>query len=479
MGVKVFFRESTLHVPGVTPLPFNVDAELIAPYPLPNLCVSGPLATRTVGLWVIEGDRLTVMVCPELGGRIVGWEEDGKVRLAVPDAVNLIQGGAQGLLWPFGLEFLPAGSDAGSLGPVTVTPHEGGEAPGLVLSGRSDAGTHLWQLALFLSPDSTSLGLELVLYHAGGSYGSVRPGVRTGSAFCVESAGGVSVEDGVWWFPSVPTRPGQVVRFTGVLQPGQGVGREHGQVGQDWRASHEGSAAQRLGGALAAFARDEYPSLPWECANDPALAGCLWGLAAKVAARQGDWQGVLSHVESALETDSRDPRLWWLRAVAARKLGLDDPDAMPNAHYLWPSDPLLKAEAVLGSPHAEGRDAHPIVLGMESDTLGMVEVAAQLCSLHMDEDLHRWVDECLRVRELAILRYLRGYAFLSRSRFHAQAAEEVRLAARRLVEPPFPFRPVEALALGALHRRFPQDARLGTWCALCAWGTAGRDGAVP
>jgi hypothetical protein len=173
-----------------------------------------------------------------------------------------------------------------------------------------------------------------------------------------------------------------------------------------------------------------------------------------------DWSRAVELVDAALEFNARDHRLWWMRSVAARKMQADDGGALANAIYLWSEDPLLKAESVVTSDPSETGGPHPMVERLKGDPMAMVEAAVQFCRLRLDDELSRWVHECLKVREVPMLRYLLGYALLSRSRFEAQAAEHVVLAGRQPLAPPFPARPFERLVLTTLAQRFKTDKRL-------------------
>ena len=486
MSVQVFPQEAVVAAPEVTPVLFDTEAERSTSYPLPSLQKSGPTEDRSVGLVVIANDRIRVTLCPDFGGRIVAWEDltSGQAQIGMPSLVDLVDGGDQGLEWRHGIVWLPYGARLADLGPVHTeirTPEDEGDTGGVVLSGASPSGAILWRLALALSPASDSLTLEGHVYHAAYSSLRLQSGLR------VWNAPGLHVNSCQafrWYeddcaraalFPgfNAPARTGSMLRWQASIGPVMNPRKAsaHSRIADAWADPQPGTVEADVATAIAAFGRDEEPDLPPEAESIPGLAGCLWGLRAMISARNQAWPDVIDACDHALETDARDQRLWWLRAVANRMLGgeTDGPE-LPNAHYLWPSDPLLRAEGVLAAEVPEGRDPHPLLKSIKGDPGAMVDVAAHLCLLHLDVDLSRWVDECSRVQEVASLRYLLAYALLTRSRFEMQAAEYVVLAGRLPLAPPFPSRPIERVAIAALAKRFPNDKRLATLGGLMDWG---------
>jgi tetratricopeptide (TPR) repeat protein len=188
-----------------------------------------------------------------------------------------------------------------------------------------------------------------------------------------------------------------------------------------------------------------------------ALAENLRGLD---ALKQGAFAEADSAFEQSLLYNAEDHLLWWYKA-AARRHGLDEQGPeLPNAHYLAPLEPALKAEAFLGQP-----------LGHESPLLDtfkriphhFVEVACLLMEAGLSTDAARWLDESLRHVDLPMLRYLYAFALLEGAKLPAEAVAHVQKAENAPFGPPFPFRPVEFRALKALASRFTQYPRLQTY----------------
>ena len=177
-------------------------------------------------------------------------------------------------------------------------------------------------------------------------------------------------------------------------------------------------------------------------------------------------------LESALLYNADDPLNWWTKAMA-RRLAEDQEEGpeLPNAHFLAPLEPVLRAEAFLAQPAAQGREPNPLVAPLAERPEALVEVACLLLEIGARAEASRWIDEALRHREVAMLRLLAAWSFLRGSRMEAEAAALVAAAGRLPFDPPYPWREIERRALAELAERFPGDARLEEYRAL--------SGAVP
>jgi tetratricopeptide (TPR) repeat protein len=182
------------------------------------------------------------------------------------------------------------------------------------------------------------------------------------------------------------------------------------------------------------------------------------------ALRRGDWPAADLAFEQALMFNADDPLLWWDKALARRlattgeEEETDRPELL-NAHYLAPLEPALRAEAFLAQPMTMGKEPNPLLAPLEENPEEFVEVACLLIERGRLDQASRWIDEALRHRDLAILRLLMAYCLLQGTRLDAEAAEHL-AAASRVAGAPYPWRPVERVALQALHQRFPQDAHV-------------------
>ncbi|ARU42222.1 hypothetical protein CCB80_14145 [Armatimonadetes bacterium Uphvl-Ar1] len=154
---------------------------------------------------------------------------------------------------------------------------------------------------------------------------------------------------------------------------------------------------------------------------------------------------------------------WWLKASLRREHGQEPQDSdieLPNAHYLAPLEPLLKAEAFLNTPQAAGKEPNPLLASIAAQP----EIASGVVGTYLQNRLllgmARLADELLRHQENAIIRLLLAYALLNRPGMEATAAEHVAFAEKEPWLPPFPSRKIEVSAVATLSNRFPQADRL-------------------
>ena len=185
------------------------------------------------------------------------------------------------------------------------------------------------------------------------------------------------------------------------------------------------------------------------------------------ALARGDHAEADEHLENALLYNGDDPLNWWTKAMARRLAGTEDEGPeLPNAHYLAPLEPALRAEAFLAQSQNQGREPNPVVAPLADRPESLVEVACLLLEIGTLTEASRWIDEALRHRDLAMLRYLYAWSLLEGSRMEAEAASQVAAAGCLPFEPPYPWREIERRALGELQARFPGDARLGEYLGL-------------
>lgn len=193
-------------------------------------------------------------------------------------------------------------------------------------------------------------------------------------------------------------------------------------------------------------------------------------LRAMSAVRIGDFEEGRRLLDDSLNSNAEDHLVWLLRAIVARKLG-EETDDLLNAHYLAPLEPLLRMESFLAQNH-QTKEASPLVAPLAESPDALVGGACFLYELGLWDELSRWIDECLRHREIPMLRYFLADALLASSPMSVDAANHIARAAQAPINPPYPWRPVEGFVLRRLHARFPQDTRLSDLVGLVA--AAGR-----
>ena len=162
------------------------------------------------------------------------------------------------------------------------------------------------------------------------------------------------------------------------------------------------------------------------------------------------------HYEQALLFNGDDALAWCEKAVAANQEPDEESAELLNAHFISPLEPLLRAAQFLAQGHQAEKS--PIVAPLAAEPEEFIEVACLLLEANLFEEASRWIDEALRHVDLAMLRYLRAYMLISRSKLAIEAAEEMRRAAALSGRPPLPWRGMEIVALKAVAATFPEDA---------------------
>jgi tetratricopeptide (TPR) repeat protein len=190
------------------------------------------------------------------------------------------------------------------------------------------------------------------------------------------------------------------------------------------------------------------------------LAHTLLGLKALSESRFND---AGADFEQALNFNAEDPLLWWAKAVASRLSDLDNQEELLNAHYLAPLEPALRAESFLSQPISLDPEPNRLLAPLEENPEEFIEVACLLIEAGLFDQASRWLDEAIRHRDLPMLRYLTAYCLLAKTRLVAEASEQVRIASKSPVGPPFPFRDVERTAIHTLRDAFPTDANLAVF----------------
>jgi tetratricopeptide (TPR) repeat protein len=186
------------------------------------------------------------------------------------------------------------------------------------------------------------------------------------------------------------------------------------------------------------------------------------------AASEGRYHDAHRDIEQALLFDAEDHLAWWSQAVLARLMGSDEEEAgvLLNAHYLAPLEPALRAESFLSQSAMMGKEPSSILRPLAESPEQFVEVACLLLDMGLYDQATRWIDEALRHGDLAMLRYLQAFAYLSASRMSVDAAEQVAAAGRLPFGPPLPWRDIEGVALRFLRDRFSADSTLASYLEL-------------
>lgn len=173
--------------------------------------------------------------------------------------------------------------------------------------------------------------------------------------------------------------------------------------------------------------------------------------------KERDFQAANEEFEQALLFNAEDHLTWWIKAVTERLLGNAEEERpeLLNAHYLAPLEPALRAEGYLSSP-SHAKEPSAVLRPLEETPDAFVEIACLLLEANLPDEATKWMDEALRHADLPMLRYLQAYAYLEGSRMSVEAADQVAMARRKPMTPPYPWRAIERRAMAALTERFPE-----------------------
>ncbi len=502
--------ESTclVNLPAVEAVPIDVGSA----YPFPRLEVrDGPTAPVEVRVIVLQNGFLRVGILPDFGGRLILPFED-RLELTIEP------GGRRGARMVGGIEFSLDGRERlNAMGPVDVRLFEDDDEPAVLLGELSSGEGISWYMRVSLPLNRAAVKVEVkefnrerlpCPYRAGflapeGVWVAGEPGVLIGSFRHAKVESLAPRQTDSWTCDLVPTSlrgtigsspsalaswdgsslkihpladmpahkvlllsegkslettadlaVGQVATFDLAGLPVEGVAIM-GPEGTVFNWGLTGQAAATYGEAVRIGDLAGYHRALTRADN----RGAAFVGLALVASRSGDYENAASFLDDALGVNAEDAVAWWLKAAMLRHLGQQNENELLNAHFLAPFEPLLRAESYLASPSQE-KAPSTLIQPMMQDPDAVIEVAANLHEAGLMNDLSKWVDECLRHREIPMLRYFLADALLNNSRMRTEAAGHVMAVAQTPINPPYPWRRVELEVLSRLAVAFPDDGRL-------------------
>jgi len=513
MAIRAFEERIQVEIDAVEALPTapGDGDEARSAYPLPRLRKLGRRERHEFIALVLENDWVRAVIVPALGGRVLSLTLNGQECLGVArDAggayrLDLTGGPNVGSLELLaGLEITLQGrARRQCLAPLDVQliepEHEEDEA--VVILGELDPGTPLsWHARLSLAAKEAALRIGVKVFNRSLSETRYSSGLRWTGSVGVHAEPGVLVEHG----PQFADRAGATLgprlvdNWEAIIIPVLGAPRATSSVGAlldrsfvpivavpGARVLIQDAAGETLdatfdlepGHAIelpehqAFQVRDahkqviaEWPvpepdsallSLQRDLLYPDRRAATLIALAYRAITT--DHIGRARQlVDDALGLNQEDHLAWWLRAALHRGESEND---LPNAHFLAPMEPMLRAESFLAMAVSE-RDPNPLIAPLADDPDALVEVAVRLGEAGLKDDLARWIDEALRHREVPMLRYILADALLQKSRMAVEAADHVARVAKSPINPPYPWRDFERAVLDRLGERFPDDARI-------------------
>lgn len=219
-------------------------------------------------------------------------------------------------------------------------------------------------------------------------------------------------------------------------------------------------------------------SSDWSAAvRDPELRNAAHIQLAYAAIGEHNWEAAGECLDAALGVQASDALTWWLKAVVARKENQDELAAeyLPNAHFLAPMEPALRAEAFLSQPQTHGSDPNPVVAPIGNHPDAQLAVVHLLLEANLWDEAVRWMDECLRHRKTPLISIVLAWCYFTRSRMAAEAAQWVAQIDGMPHEAPFPWRPLEIRAVNELAGAFPSSKSMVQWSAIAALASQALD----
>jgi hypothetical protein len=158
---------------------------------------------------------------------------------------------------------------------------------------------------------------------------------------------------------------------------------------------------------------------------DPASKSAAYLGIASFLASIGQYSQAVSWVDDAILFNGEDPLAWWAKAALIRNAGemSEETPELPNAHFIAPLEPALRAESFLRSDQVVAL-LDPLA---ERPHEGMAAVLSYL-DLCLWADSARLLDALLSVKELRSWRLALAYCYLHADGATIDAAEQVRLA---------------------------------------------------
>lgn len=182
------------------------------------------------------------------------------------------------------------------------------------------------------------------------------------------------------------------------------------------------------------------------------------GLLLRAAKLQADEQPLDSAklVDEALDFNAQDALLWWQKAALARLNGQGDEVSQPNAHYLSPMEPMLRAEGFLMQSE-QPKEPNPLLAPLAEFPETFVHVALVLIEAGMWADAVRWLDEALRHVKSQRLLLLMAALQARNPALKFEASRYLADAESLGIEPPLPTSPIELELVNKLQTEFPEN----------------------
>lgn len=183
--------------------------------------------------------------------------------------------------------------------------------------------------------------------------------------------------------------------------------------------------------------------------------------------QQEDLAEAAASFETALLYNAEDHLSWWAKAVAERRLRdvLESHD-LPNAHFLAPLEPVLRAEGFLCSEVRAGSEASAILSSMADRPHELIAACREYFAQGFYADAARLCDEALKLADTVAVRCLLARCYLEVMKMPAEAAAQISAAAKLGFAAPYP----DLDDLSVLSAAFGDNETLRVWLRLIPQG---------
>lgn len=198
----------------------------------------------------------------------------------------------------------------------------------------------------------------------------------------------------------------------------------------------------------------------------PGLEAAVLVAKAERSFRSGDFASARSAWGEASGYCPENECVWWAFAHAMARIGEDNSEALANAHFLSPLEPLLRAEAFLATPIAEDKDPSPLLVPLVENPDSLLDVLCRLLDVGDRASAARLAEEAMRHADIPLVRWLHAWNLMTGSQMEAEAAGQAAQAAAQVPAPPLPWRPTERRAVTETITRLSNLKGAQLWLKL-------------
>ena len=183
--------------------------------------------------------------------------------------------------------------------------------------------------------------------------------------------------------------------------------------------------------------------------SDLQTRAASWFSLGLLAMRQRNWQLAEANFSESLLFNGANSLAWWLRNWCLRKQNIANESDLPNAHFLSPLEPCLRADSFFATNDAK------LLEGFGNNHNHYLDVAEWLFYAGQWEELYALLNEAILRAPASIHHLLLAFAFLQIPNKEMATMEQITFATQ-CQNQVLPVRANELYAVKFLKQRFPQ-----------------------